>query len=165
EDLLPFQWCCINSSLCHLYLSKRPLDRCQGVVYEDKRNFAVRCLSVNRCAAVYASSLKVVVWRSEGYNQLGAMVEVPQNFYKRTVGLLGLWSSNRSDDFLLSDGKVLPSGDLNPPEEERLKLFCLSCEWTMETGTIFMAYENKGQKSYCVLCGRYDARNAPNFQF
>ncbi|CDQ99459.1 unnamed protein product, partial [Oncorhynchus mykiss] len=30
EDLLPFQWCCIQSPLCHLYLAKRPLDRCQG---------------------------------------------------------------------------------------------------------------------------------------
>ncbi|XP_021172006.2 mucin-like protein [Fundulus heteroclitus] len=244
EDLLPFQWCCIDSPLCHLYLSKRPLDRCQGyslgnrsgspltngaapgaamvygglhfitfdgteysfktlgefvilrlssargsniftlqgqmeklhtvargivevpavvrlaafhqgigkiewkcsnkdsglqiyvddvevsvrigVVYENKRDFAVRCFSVNRCAAVYAGGLKVAVWRSEGYSQLAAMVEVPQTFYKRTVGLLGLWSANRSDDFLMSDGNVLSSEDLNPPEEERLKLFCLS---------------------------------------
>ena len=30
KDLLPFQWCCMLSSLCHLYVSKRPLDRCQG---------------------------------------------------------------------------------------------------------------------------------------
>uniref|UniRef100_A0A3Q2QZC4 Si:ch73-105b23.6 n=1 Tax=Fundulus heteroclitus TaxID=8078 RepID=A0A3Q2QZC4_FUNHE len=96
------------------------------VVYENKRDFAVRCLSVNRCAAVYAGGLKVAVWRSEGYSQLAAMVEVPQTFYKRTVGLLGLWSANRSDDFLMSDGNVLSSEDLNPPEEERLKLFCLS---------------------------------------
>lgn len=27
---MPFQWCCIESPLCHLYLNKRPLDRCQG---------------------------------------------------------------------------------------------------------------------------------------
>lgn len=99
-----------------------------GVLHEDKQGFAVRCVSVNRCAAVYASGLRVVVWRSEGYSQLAAMVEVPQSFYRRTVGLLGLWSSNRSDDFLMSDGNVLLSKDLNPPEEERLKLFCLSCE-------------------------------------
>uniref|UniRef100_A0A3B3VCA9 Si:ch73-105b23.6 n=1 Tax=Poecilia latipinna TaxID=48699 RepID=A0A3B3VCA9_9TELE len=73
------------------------------VVYENKQGFAVRCLSVNRCAAVYASGLRVVVWRSEGYRQLAAMVEVPENFYRRTVGLMGLWSANRSDDFLMSD--------------------------------------------------------------
>lgn len=30
EDLLPFHWCCVESPLCHLYLNKRPLDRCQG---------------------------------------------------------------------------------------------------------------------------------------
>ncbi|XP_017164593.1 mucin-4 isoform X2 [Poecilia reticulata] len=237
-DLLPFQWCCIDSPQCHLYLRKRPLDRCQsyvssirsgaargtalvygglhfitfdgaeysfkalgkfvilrlssasgsniftlqgqieklqrvaggitdvpvvvrmaafhqgigkidwrcsdrasglqifvddaefpvriGVVYENKQGFAVRCLSVNRCAAVYASGLRVVVWRSEGYRQLAAMVEVPENFYRRTVGLMGLWSANRSDDFLMSNGKVVPSLGLNPPEEEQLKQFCMS---------------------------------------
>ncbi|XP_043991780.1 mucin-like protein [Gambusia affinis] len=237
-DLLPFQWCCIDSPQCHLYFRKRPLDRCQsyvssirsgaargtalvygglhfitfdgaeysfkalgefvilrlssasgsniftlqgqieklqtvargiidvpvvvrmaafhqgigkiewrcsdkesglqifvddaefavriGVVYENKQSFAVLCLSVNRCAAVYASGLRVLVWRSEGYRQLAAMVEVPESFYRRTVGLMGLWSANRSDDFLMSNGKVAPSQDLNPPEEEQLKQFCMS---------------------------------------
>ncbi|XP_047458169.1 fibrillin-1 [Mugil cephalus] len=241
EDLLPFQWCCIESPLCHLYLSKRPLDRCQGyswggpdgcshskastqgvamvygslhfvtfdgtdysfkalgefvivrlssstgsniftlqgqtdklhadargiaevpvvvrmaafhqgigkiewrcsetggglqllvddaevpvtvgVVHLGERDFAVRCESVNRCAAVYASGLHAVVWRTVGYMQLSAMVEVPQTFYNRTVGLMGFWSTNRSDDFLMSDGKTLPSTDLNPPPEEKLYLF------------------------------------------
>uniref|UniRef100_A0A3Q1BQA9 Uncharacterized protein n=1 Tax=Amphiprion ocellaris TaxID=80972 RepID=A0A3Q1BQA9_AMPOC len=241
-DLLPFQWCCIDSPLCHLYLHKRPVDRCQGyswtgpddsrpcdkkatqgvamvygslhfitfdgteysfkalgefvilrlssatgsniftlqgqtdklhtdtggivespvvvrmaafhqgigkiewrcagnssglqvfvddvevpvtvdVVHRDVKDFAVRCLSVNRCAAVYAGGLHVVVWRSEGYNQLMVMVEVPQTYYNHTVGLMGLWSSNRSDDFLMSNGKVLLSEDLNPPSEERLRQF------------------------------------------
>ncbi|XP_035848373.1 fibrillin-1 [Sander lucioperca] len=244
EDLLPFQWCCIESPLCHLYLNKRPLDRCQGcswagpdgctlskqatrgigmvygslhfvtfdgteysfkalgefvilrlssatgsniftlqgqtdklhtdtkgiievpvvvrmaafhqgigkiewrcvekenglqifvddvevpvtvgVVQVGEKDFAVRCMSVNRCAAVYASGLHVVAWRVVGQNQLAAMVEVPQPFYTRTVGLMGLWSSNRSDDFLMSDGRLLPSTNLNPPSEERLHGFGLS---------------------------------------
>lgn len=95
-----------------------------------EKDFAVRCVSVDRCAAVYASGLHVVVWRTEGYTQLTAMVEVPQTFYNRTVGLMGLWSTNRSDDFLMSDGKILPSSDLNPPAEERLHFFGMSCEWT-----------------------------------
>ncbi|XP_056326404.1 protein mesh-like [Danio aesculapii] len=30
NDLLPFQWCCVQSPLCNVYLAKRPLDRCQG---------------------------------------------------------------------------------------------------------------------------------------
>ncbi|XP_008274757.1 fibrillin-1 [Stegastes partitus] len=240
-DLLPFQWCCIDSPLCHLYLQKRPVDRCHGyswaipddspscqkatqgvamvygslhfitfdgteysfkalgefvilrlssatgsniftlqgqtdkihrdaggiiespvvvrmaafhqgigkiewrcaknssglqvlvddvevpitvgVVHMGEKDFAVRCLSVNRCAAVYAGGLHVVVWRSVNYNQLSATVEVPQTFYNRTLGLMGLWSANRSDDFLMSDGKVLLSEDLNPPSEERLQEF------------------------------------------
>ncbi|XP_039995969.1 fibrillin-2 isoform X3 [Xiphias gladius] len=244
EDLLPFQWCCIESPLCHLYLNKRPLDRCQGyswacpdgctpakkatqgvamvygslhfitfdgteysfkalgefvilrlssttgsniftlqgqtdklhidakgiievpvvvrmaafhqgigkiewrcaekgdglqvfvdnvevpltvgVVHMGEKDFAVRCMSMNRCAAVYAGGLHVVVWRAVGHNQLVALVEVPQTFYNRTVGLMGLWSSNRSDDFLMSDGRLLPLADLNPPPEERLHDFGMS---------------------------------------
>ncbi|CAB1443899.1 unnamed protein product [Pleuronectes platessa] len=243
-DLLPFQWCCIESPLCHLYLNKRPLDRCQGyswvscdgcrpgmratqgvamvygslhfitfdgteysfkalgefvivrlsstagsniftlqgqtdklhteakglievpvvarlaafhqgigkiewrcaeernglkifvdnvevpvtvgVVHMGVKDFAVLCMSVDRCAALYAGGLHVVAWRVVGHNQLAAMVGVPQAFYNRTVGLMGLWSSNRSDDFLMSDGRPLPSTDLNPPTEERLHQFGLS---------------------------------------
>uniref|UniRef100_A0A8C4EQG9 Si:ch73-105b23.6 n=1 Tax=Dicentrarchus labrax TaxID=13489 RepID=A0A8C4EQG9_DICLA len=241
EDLLPFQWCCIQSPLCHLYLNKRPLDRCQGyswaspdgytpakkatqgvamvygslhfitfdgteysfkalgefvilrlssttgsniftlqgqtdrlhteekgivevpvvvrmaafhqgigkiewrcagkgdrlqvfvddseilvtvgVVHVGEKDFAVRCVSLIRCAVVYASGLQVVVWRSVGHSQLAAVVEVPQTFYNRTVGLMGLWSSRRADDFLMSDGRLLPSDTLS---EERLHGFGMS---------------------------------------
>ncbi|XP_038816074.1 uncharacterized protein si:ch73-105b23.6 [Salvelinus namaycush] len=246
EDLLPFQWCCIQSPLCHLYLAKRPLDRCQGygwvspdccitaakatqgigmvygslhfitfdgteysfkalgefvivrlssytgsniftlqgetceletdgqarrvptvvrmaafhqgigkvewrcaksgeglevlvdnvkvpvfvgVVHMGKEGFAVRCTSASSCAAVYAGGLHVVVWRvggGGGAQQLAVLVEVPQTFYSRTVGLLGLWSSNRTDDFLQSDGKLMISPKNNPPPEESLRQFGLS---------------------------------------
>ncbi|XP_062320510.1 mucin-like protein [Osmerus eperlanus] len=242
EDLLPFQWCCIQSPLCHLYLAKRPLDRCQGygwlspdrsilakkategigmvygtlhfitfdgteysfkalgefvltrissskgsniftlqgetgllytqgqarqvpalvrlaafhqgigkvewrvaqsgdglkvlvddaevpvsigVVHMGEEGFAVRCISVSRCAAVYAGGLHVVVWLGVG-GQLSALVEVPQTFYNRTVGLMGLWSSNRTDDFLMSNGRLLPSPDNNPPSEANLRVFGMS---------------------------------------
>uniref|UniRef100_A0A3B4WAF5 Si:ch73-105b23.6 n=1 Tax=Seriola lalandi dorsalis TaxID=1841481 RepID=A0A3B4WAF5_SERLL len=96
------------------------------VVHRGERDFAVRCMSVSRCAAVYAGGLHVVAWRVVGHNQLAAMVEVPQTFYNRTVGLMGLWSSNRSDDFLMSDGRLLPSEDFSPPSEERLHYFGMS---------------------------------------
>ncbi|XP_029031266.3 fibrillin-2 isoform X1 [Betta splendens] len=234
EDLLPFQWCCMESPQCRLYLNKRPLDRCQGyswgsssgytpaktthgiamvygsihfitfdgaeysfkalgefvilrissttgsniftlqgqtdnlltegkgitevpvvvrmaafhqaigkiewrcsekgdrlqmfvddvevpvnigTIYADEMDFAVRCTLLNRCVAVYAGGLHVVVWRVVGFNQLAAIVEVPQAFYNRTVGLMGLWSSNRSDDFLMSNGKILPLVERNLLEE------------------------------------------------
>ncbi|XP_034080829.1 mucin-like protein isoform X2 [Gymnodraco acuticeps] len=96
-----------------------------GVVHMGERDFAVRCVSVSRCAAVYAGGLHVVVWR-EAHNQLAVMVEVPQTFYNRTVGLMGQWSSNRSDDFLMSDGRLVPSLDLYPPSEAKLHDFGLS---------------------------------------
>lgn len=94
-----------------------------------ERDFAVRCVSLDRCAALYAAGLHVLVWRVEGHNQLAAMLEVPQTFYNRTVGLMGLWSTNRSDDFLMSDGRLLSSVDHNPPSEDKLHLFGLSCQW------------------------------------
>ncbi|KAG9344479.1 hypothetical protein JZ751_011149 [Albula glossodonta] len=220
KDLWPFQWCCVQSSLCHLYLTKRPFDRCMvygslhfitfdgaeysfkavgeyvilrlssasgsniftlqgeteelvvsgkprrvsvlvrlaafhqgigkvewrcaetgdglmvlvdgvevpvdvGVVYVGEEGFAVRCTSLDHCAAVYAGSLHVSVWRGAA-GMLGTIVEVPQGFYNRTVGLLGLWSSNRTDDFLLSNGHFLPSPNNNPPPEDMLHQFGLS---------------------------------------
>ncbi|XP_028325378.1 fibrillin-1 isoform X3 [Gouania willdenowi] len=268
-DLLPFQWCCMESPLCHLYLGKRPLDRCQGyswrsptgttrtskasngvamvfgslhfitfdrtqysfkalgkfvivrlssstgsniftlqgqtdrlhvdtggiievpvvvrmaafhqgigkiewrcseehsglqifvddvevpfsnvddaVVYRGERDIAVRCISKSRCAAVYARGLHVVVWRDEGYARLAAIVEVPQMFYNRTVGLMGLWNSNRSDDFLMSNGKILVSGNLNPPAEEILHQFGLS--WTVPNPESLLLSLPPGEKLQSV---------------
>lgn len=106
-------------------------------------DFAVHCVSLSRCAAVYAGGLHVVAWRIVGYNQLAAMVEVPQTFYNRTVGLMGLWSANRSDDFLMSDGRLLPSTDLNPPAEERLHDFGLSCEWIIDAYSYIISLSSK----------------------
>ncbi|XP_077470036.1 mucin-like protein [Stigmatopora argus] len=97
-----------------------------GVVHIGEKDFAVRCISADRCAALYAGGLHVLVWRVEGLNQLAALVEVPQTFYNRTIGLMGLWSTNRSDDFLMSDGRLLSSTDRNPPSEDALHLFGLS---------------------------------------
>ncbi|KAL6487444.1 hypothetical protein MHYP_G00040700 [Metynnis hypsauchen] len=239
KDILPFQWCCVQSPLCHLYLAKRPLDRCQGFgwtmrdpnipgnrgvpgiglaygslhfitfdgsnytfkglgvfvivrlssstgsnvftlqgqsavletngqsrrvpalvriaahhqafgkvewrcsVYEEKltvlindvdmpvsagvihlaqKGFAVRCSTVQSCAAVYEGGLNVAVWKGDA-GRLTVLVEVPQSFYNRTVGLLGLWSTNTTDDFLLSNGRLLPSSDNNPPSEDKLTVF------------------------------------------
>ncbi|XP_052007696.1 mucin-like protein isoform X2 [Xyrauchen texanus] len=239
KDLLPFQWCCIQSPLCNLYLAMRPLDRCQGyslnssgsnipgnrgapgmglvygslhfitfdgseytfkelgefvivrlssstgsniftlqgqtaalvtngqpkrvpalvrlaafyqsvgevewrcaesgngltvlvndevipvfvgVVHVGAQGFAVRCTSMSRCAVVYAEGLNVDVWRGNS-GRLAALVEVPQRFYNRTLGLLGLWSSIRTDDFLLSNGRLLPSLNNNTPSEQSLISF------------------------------------------
>ncbi|XP_017318641.1 fibrillin-2 isoform X1 [Ictalurus punctatus] len=239
KDLLPFQWCCVLSSFCHLYLAKRPLDRCQGygwthvdpsipestgapglglaygslhfvtfdgtkytfkaigvfvivrlssskgsnvftlqgetgvletngqpsqvaalvrlaayhqafgkvewrssvsgeklivlindvefpvfagVVHVVQQGFALRCPSVQRCATVYEGGLNVAVWMGDA-RRLSTLVEIPQSFYNRTVGLLGLWSSNTSNEFLLSNGHLLSSPDNNPPSEDRLLLF------------------------------------------
>ncbi|XDV50742.1 hypothetical protein PO909_019757, partial [Leuciscus waleckii] len=239
KDLLPFQWCCVQSPLCNIYLAKRPLDRCQGyswnssdssipgnrgapgigmvygslhfitfdgseysfkalgeyvivrlststgsnvftlqgqtaalvvngqptlvpalvrlaaffqgagkvewrcaesgnglkvlvndvvipvsvgVIHVEEQGFAVRCTSTSRCAVVYAEGLYVVVWRGDA-GRLTALVEVPQRFFNRTLGLLGHWSSNRTDDFLLSNGRLVPSLNNNIPSEQSLLPF------------------------------------------
>ncbi|XP_049337688.1 mucin-like protein isoform X2 [Astyanax mexicanus] len=239
KDLLPFQWCCVQSPLCQLYLEKRPLDRCQGfgwtspdpsipgnrgapgiglaygslhfttfdgkdytfkalgvfvivrlssitgsnvftlqgetavlqsngqatrvpalvrvaayhqtygkvewrspvseekltmlikdvdtpvssgAVYSVQQGFAVRCSSVLSCVAVYEGGLNVAVWRGEA-GRLTVLVEVPQSFYNRTLGLLGLWSSNVTDDFLQSNGRLLSFPDTSSPSEDKLAVF------------------------------------------
>ncbi|XP_051773809.1 mucin-like protein [Ctenopharyngodon idella] len=239
KDLLPFQWCCVQSPLCNVYLAKRPLDRCQGyswdsfdssipgnrgapgigmvygslhfitfdgseytfkalgeyvivrlststgsniftlqgqtaalvvngqpklvpalvrvaafyqgagkvewrcaesgdglkvlvndvvipvsvgVVHVEEKGFAVRCTSMSRCAVVYGEGLYVVVWRGDA-GRLTALVEVPQRFYNRTLGLLGHWNSNRTDDFLLSNGRLVPLLNNNIPSEQSLLPF------------------------------------------
>ncbi|XP_069036121.1 uncharacterized protein [Lepisosteus oculatus] len=229
KDLLPFQWCCVQSPLCQVYYSKRPADRCEqyahgaiGLVYgslhfktfdgteysfkglgefvltrlsssngantftlqaqtalvttagqtsrvtavvrlaafyqgigkvewqrtdagdgltvlvDDRQvdvsaggkffsqqGFAVRCATVKQCAVVYPEGLWVTVSRGRtGY--LSVVVDVPQSFYSRTVGLLGLWSSKRTDDFLLSNGQQLAFYHGNPPSEDELYTFGLS---------------------------------------
>ncbi|KAJ0067219.1 hypothetical protein NL108_013075, partial [Boleophthalmus pectinirostris] len=255
EDLLPFQWCCIDSPLCDLYLRQRPLDRCQGycwadpsncsttkkagqgvamvfgslhfvtfdgteysfkalgefvivrlssftgsniftlqgqheplqsnlnqvfsqvpavvrmaafyqgigkyfyfflqvewrcadagdglqlivddvnipvyvgenrVVHVGRRDFAVRCLSVSHCVAVYSGGLHVSVRRVSGYRELGAEVEVPQKFFNRTVGLMGLWCSNRSADFLMSDGILLVPPSFSSLPQDKINAFGMS---------------------------------------
>ena len=102
-----------------------------GVVHAEE-HFAVRCTSLRRCAVVYAGGLHVVVWRGDA-GRLAALVEVPQAFFNRTVGLLGLWSSSKGDDFLMSNGAVMPSPDGNPPVESKLHEFGMSCECMQQT--------------------------------
>ncbi|KTG37591.1 hypothetical protein cypCar_00011224 [Cyprinus carpio] len=93
-----------------------------GVVHVNVRGFAVRCTSVSRCAVVYGEGLNVIVWRGDA-GRLSSLVEIPQRFYNRTLGLLGLWSSNRTDDFLLSNGRMVPFLNNNVPSEQSLLPF------------------------------------------
>lgn len=107
-----------------------------GVVHVND-GFAVRCTSVSRCAVVYGEGLYVLVWRGNA-GRLSALVEVPQRFYNRTLGLLGHWSSNRTDDFLLSNGRMVPSLNNNVPSEQSLLPFGQSCAWTLQLDSVFV---------------------------
>ncbi|KAL4641211.1 mucin-like protein [Arapaima gigas] len=96
-----------------------------GIVHMGKAGFAVRCMSMEKCAAVYTGGLHVTVWQGAA-RTLGVLVEVPQQFYRRTVGLLGLWNSDPTDDFLLSSGSKLPWPQNSLSGEETLQQFSLS---------------------------------------
>ena len=116
--------------LCIISLTLAPSIVPTGAVYLGQQGFAVRCSSVQSCAAVYEGGLNVAVWSGDA-GRLTVLVEVPQSFYNRTVGLLGLWSSNTTDDFLLSNGRLLASSDNNPPSEDKLTAFGQSCEYVL----------------------------------
>ncbi len=108
-----------------------------GVVHVNERGFVVRCTSVSRCAVVYGEGLYVLVWRGNA-GRLSTLVEVPQRFYNRTLGLLGHWSSNRADDFLLSNGRMVPSLNNSVPSEQSLLPFGQSCAWTLQLDSVFV---------------------------
>ncbi|XP_077352507.1 sushi domain-containing protein 2-like [Festucalex cinctus] len=55
EDLLPFHWCCIRSSLCHLYLKKRPIDRCKGYSWASLDGSKLGNRATQGVALVYGS--------------------------------------------------------------------------------------------------------------
>ncbi|XP_056424057.1 fibrillin-3-like [Hyla sarda] len=229
KDLLPFQWCCIKSHLCHLYYQRRPLDTCndysspglglvygtlhflmfdgqeytfkglgefvivrlssamganvftlqgqterlqtesgnanstalvrvaafyQGtlkiqweisdsrkdlnvfvhdklvefqrdIIYFSQNSFAVLKLEDKRIAVVYSCGLQVSVGLSEG-GILQVLVNIPQTFLYKTLGLLGHWSTKKSDDFTHSNGYVLSYQEGSVPAEEILYNFGLS---------------------------------------
>ena len=120
-------------SIVYKYIHIQSIHLSPGVVHRSAWGFIVRCVSLSRCAAVYAGGLHARAWRVGGGGgggcQLGAVVEVPQHFYNRTVGLLGLWSSTRADDLLMSNGRVLPQAIPEPRPEDHLHTFGMSCEY------------------------------------
>ncbi|KAM4694213.1 uncharacterized protein O3C94_004641 [Discoglossus pictus] len=229
KDLLPFQWCCINTLQCHLYYEKRPPASCSGysspglghvygtlhfstfdgleysfkglgefvivrlssikganvftlqgqteirqtgngyinttaltrlaafyqgtlkvewriadnkkelnvlvddklvefkkdVMYFSQNSFSLTKLEEAKFAILYSCGLQVSVGMGEGAI-LGAVIRLPQTFLYKTLGLLGLWSSNRADDFIQSSGNVLAFSDGNTPTEESIYNFGLS---------------------------------------
>uniref|UniRef100_A0A8C5MW22 Mucin-like protein n=1 Tax=Leptobrachium leishanense TaxID=445787 RepID=A0A8C5MW22_9ANUR len=244
KDLLPFQWCCVNTPLCHLYYEKRPPDTCltssspgfghvygtlhfstfdgqeysfkglgefvivrlssvkganvftlqgqterrqaearnatttalvrlaafyQGtmkvewrvsdskkqllvsvddnqvdfktdVAYFSQNSFALLKLDELKFAVLYRSGLQVSVAMGTG-GILRAVIRLPQTFLYKTVGLLGLWSNSREDDFTQSNGNVLPFTDGNTPSEELLYSFGLS--WIVPTPeSLFLPHQN-----------------------
>lgn len=107
------------------------------MVHVEEKGFAVRCTSMSRCAVVYGEGLYVVVWRGDA-GRLTALVEVPQRFYNRTLGLLGHWNSNRTDDFLLSNGRLVPLLNNNIPSEQSLLPFGQSCACTFQLDSVLV---------------------------
>ncbi|TRY88739.1 hypothetical protein DNTS_029673 [Danionella cerebrum] len=117
------EWQCANSGDgLKILLNDEVIPVSVGVLRVSDQGFAVCCTSMSRCGVVYSEGLHVVVWRGDA-RRLSVLVEVPQRFYNRTLGLLGHWSSNRTDDFLLSNGRLVPFVQNNTPTEESLVPF------------------------------------------
>ncbi|MGH0160662.1 UNVERIFIED_CONTAM: hypothetical protein FKN15_041131 [Acipenser sinensis] len=96
-----------------------------GASYMNEDGFALSCPKLRQCSLVYYSGLQVQVEMDiSGY--LTALIKAPQCFYNKTVGLLGMWNSNHTDDFLYSNGKRLASEDGKLPSDEELQDFSLS---------------------------------------
>ncbi|KAM8945437.1 uncharacterized protein RCH25_048709 [Pelodytes ibericus] len=244
QDLLPFQWCCVNTPLCHLYYDKRPLDSCasysspglgqvygslhfsmfdgqeytfkglgqfvivrlssikgtnvftlqgqteqrhaanvnanttalvrlaaffQGtvkvewrisdnmkelnvlvddkqvefkkdVMYFSQNSFALLKLEELKYVVLYSCGLQVSVNMGAGAI-LKTIVRLPQMFMNKTVGLLGLWSSNREDDLTQSNGNILKISNGKAPTEEVMYSFGLS--WIVPTPeSLFLPKQN-----------------------
>ncbi|XP_068089568.1 mucin-like protein [Hyperolius riggenbachi] len=229
KDLLPFQWCCINTPLCYLFYEKRPLDSCsdytspglgqvygtlhfsmfdgqeytfkglgefvivrlssanganvftlqgqtekwqlengyanstalmrlaafyqgtlkvewrltdsrkglvvlvddkpvefkKSTLYFSQNTFALLKLEEKKFAVVYSCGLQVSVGLGEG-SVLQAVVLLPQTFLYKTLGLLGLWSAKKADDYTQSNGNILYFQEGIQPNEETLYQFGLS---------------------------------------
>ncbi|KAM4770876.1 uncharacterized protein WCC33_002646 [Rhinophrynus dorsalis] len=234
KDLLPFQWCCVNSPLCHLYHEKRPPDTCagysapglgqvygtlhfstfdgleysfkglgefviarlssakgsnvftlqgqterlqrvngsvnttmlvrlaafyqgtlkvewrvsddrkrlhvlvddkemdfkKGLMYFNSYSFALFKMEDKKFSILYSCGLQVTVNMGDGAI-LQAVVRLPQTFLYKTLGLLGLWNSKKTDDFTQSNGNILSFNNGNTPSEENLYKFGLS--WIVPT--------------------------------
>ncbi|XP_072906741.1 mucin-4 isoform X2 [Hemitrygon akajei] len=89
-------------------------------VYHFSQNqLALVCQKGIRCSAVYFSGLQVTVELAIG-GFLQATVYLPHSFYKRTLGLLGLWSSTTADEFLFPNGDRLQFHAGSFPTEEEI---------------------------------------------
>ncbi|XP_032882267.1 mucin-like protein [Amblyraja radiata] len=92
-------------------------------VYRFSQNqLALVCQKGIRCSAIYFSGLQVTVELAIG-GFLQATVYLPHSFYKRTLGLLGLWSSTAADEFLFPNGDHLKFRAGSFPTEEEIYKF------------------------------------------
>ncbi|XP_072266386.1 sushi domain-containing protein 2-like [Pyxicephalus adspersus] len=95
------------------------------VVYFSQNGFSLLKLEEKKVAIVYSCGLQVSVGMGEGAI-LQAVVLIPQTFLYKTLGLLGLWSTSKGDDFTQSNGLVLSFPENILPNEENLYNFGLS---------------------------------------
>ncbi|KAM9316830.1 uncharacterized protein PAF06_007921 [Gastrophryne carolinensis] len=127
KDLLPFQWCCVNTPLCHLFYEKRPLDSCseytspglgqvygtlhfstfdgQGYTFKGLGEFVIVRLSSAKGANVFTLQGLTEKWQQEyGYANTTALVRLAA-FYQGTLKVEWQVSETRKDLNLLVDDK------------------------------------------------------------
>ncbi|XP_069811522.1 mucin-like protein [Dendropsophus ebraccatus] len=108
-----------------IFVDEKVVEFQRDIMYFSQNSFALLRLEERRTAVVYGSGLQVSVGMSEGAI-LQVLVNLPQTFLYKTLGLLGLWSAKTSDDFTQSNGYVLAYQEGNVPAEDVLYSFGLS---------------------------------------
>ncbi|KAM4043654.1 uncharacterized protein ACNLHF_013893 [Anomaloglossus baeobatrachus] len=126
QGTLKVQWSISdNRKDINVFVDERLVVFQKDIMYFSQNSFAVLKLEDNRISAVYSCGLQVSVAMDEGAT-LQVLVNLPQTFLHKTLGLLGLWSAKKSDDFTQSNGYALSYQEDNLPDEEVLYNFGLS---------------------------------------
>ncbi|XP_077138548.1 mucin-like protein isoform X2 [Ranitomeya variabilis] len=126
QGTLKVQWTISdNRKDINVLVDEKLVEFQKDIMYFSQNNFAVLKLEDRRISAVYSCGLQVSVALGEGAI-LQVLVNVPQTFLYKTLGLLGLWSTKKSDDFPQSNGYALYYQEGSEPAEEILYNFGLS---------------------------------------
>ncbi|KAJ1157038.1 hypothetical protein NDU88_009753, partial [Pleurodeles waltl] len=94
-----------TSNTLNVLVDDKAVEFKKDVMHFSQNQLAVIKLDEGKYSAVYSCGLQVTITRSSG-GILRALVCVPQTFLNKTLGLLGLWSGNRSTSFMYPSGNI-----------------------------------------------------------
>ncbi|XP_078503223.1 mucin-like protein [Lissotriton helveticus] len=106
QGTLKVQWrMSTTNNVLNVLVDDKAVEFKKDVIHFSQNQFAVMKLDEGKYSAVYSCGLQVTVTRSSS-GILRALVRVPQTFLNKTLGLLGLWSGDRSTSFMYPSGNI-----------------------------------------------------------